>query len=665
MKTSPTKVGIKYQQEKKYKKAKKCFEQALIERPDNISALVNLGVVLHHLNQTSKGLSYIEKAMALQPKNPDILYNKAELLRMSGDYQHAITYYRAVEKLQEPSASHLFNIGRCLEGVKQYHDAIVCYTQAYELSQDSKFAYQAGRLLLFLKEFLLAKRCFEKIVEKNPDAADAYFYLGMTQHTNHDEEAKQFFEKALALDPNHKKARVFLFHTKLLLCEWENYEDELIVVVNIVKKEINHNKLTINPFAAMILNTGPVLPYKITSFITSGFKTEAKNNHYIFDKRDRNKRLKIGYLSKDVEGHPVTHLAYNLFQSHDKSTVESFLYSTGRVVKDDPYRNHWVQTCDHFTECNHLGDYEVADKIYNDQIDILVDLSGHTGSRELSIMAMMPAPIQVNYLGYPGTSGADYIDYIIADKTVVPENEWQYYSEKPVLMPVTFIITDDEQKISKVKTSLSEHDLPSDKFILCSFNSSYKQDPTVFRIWMEIMHQCENTVLWLAAKNETVKHNLTKEAIANGIASDRLIFSKRVDSKAAHLERLSHAHLCVDSFVFNAITTCVDALWAGVPLITKTGNSYHARGSTSILQAIGLNELVTTTEREYQDKIIHFIKHKDEYTAIRDKLIRNRTTTPLFNTRGFVRNLEKAYQTMWQRYQEDQPLELIDVSTAD
>jgi protein O-GlcNAc transferase len=311
-----------------------------------------------------------------------------------------------------------------------------------------------------------------------------------------------------------------------------------------------------------------------------------------------------------------------------------------------------------------MGHADAARQIFRDQVDILVDLRGHTkGNRFIS--ALRPAPIQVFYLGYPGTTGAEFYDYMITDKMVTPEAHADYYSEKLVFMPHCYQINDHEQAISDKLWKRSDFNIPENSFVFCSFNGSFKIEPVMFDTWMRILHRVPNSILWLLKVNDMAERNLKNEAAKRGVNPERLIFSKGLP-KEEHLARFKLAHLGLDTRIVNGHTTTSDALWAGVPVITLMGGYFPSRVSASILNAMGLPELITQNMAEYESLAIYFANNRHKLDIIRHKLLLHRQTKPLFNTPRFVKNLEKAYSEMWGTLlagKSPQQIEITDLSS--
>jgi predicted O-linked N-acetylglucosamine transferase (SPINDLY family) len=315
---------------------------------------------------------------------------------------------------------------------------------------------------------------------------------------------------------------------------------------------------------------------------------------------------------------------------------------------------------DYFTDAAPLSDREIALHVREKEIDILIDLMGITHKSRTGILAFRPAPVQVNYLGYPGTMGASYMNYIIADRTLIPESQRQYYAEKIVYLPNSYQVNDDRRLISDKAFTRKEFGLPDKGIVFCCFNNNYKILPHVFDCWMRILAQVDGSVLWLLADNTAAANNLRKEAVARGVDPQRLVFAPRAPM-TEHLARHRLADLFLDTLPYNAHTTASDALWAGLPLLTRIGDTFAGRVAASLLSAIGLTELITSTQQDYADRAIELATHPDRLAAIRQKLSQSRLATPLFNTKQFTRHIERAYEAMYERYTAGLPIENIDV----
>jgi protein O-GlcNAc transferase len=364
------------------------------------------------------------------------------------------------------------------------------------------------------------------------------------------------------------------------------------------------------------------------------------------DKRSRKTKITVGYLSNNFCNHTVAYLMLSMFGLHNRDEFEVFCYSYG---EDDGsyHRKRIERDCDKFVDLHNLNHADAAKCIYEDQVDILVDLKGHTGGNRLGICALRPAPVQVRYLGLAGTTGADFFDYIITDRIVTPEDHAQHYSEKFVYMPHCYQVNDHTRAISDKDWKRADFGLPEGGFVFCSFNQGYKIEPVMFDSWMKILRQVPEGVLWLQRTNKTAEKNLGLEAEARGVKPERLIFSQKLPPNE-HLARLRLADLALDTRIVNGAATTGDALWAGLPVIILQGGHFASRMSSSILTAIGLPELITHGLEDYEALAVRLAQNPGELQTIRQRLAKNRLTKPLFDTPRFARTLEKAYKEMWE-----------------
>ncbi|MEK7223639.1 MAG: hypothetical protein AAB156_05145, partial [Pseudomonadota bacterium] len=359
-------------------------------------------------------------------------------------------------------------------------------------------------------------------------------------------------------------------------------------------------------------------------------------------------RLQIGYLSADLRQHPVACLIAELFELHDRSRVEVVAYSIGADDGSD-LRKRLVSACDRFVDLTALSYVEAACAIHKDGIDLLVDLQGYTRLARTPILALRPAPIQVNWLGYPGTMGAEFMDYIITDRFISPPDHAPFFSEKLVSLPDCYQINDRTRQIARKAPTRRACGLPARGFVFCCFNSTNKIMAPVFDVWMRLLRAVEGSVLWLLEANSGTIANLRREASVRGVAPDRLVFAPRA-SLENHLARHRLADLFLDTVPYNAHVTASDALWAGLPVLTCSGETFASRVAGSLLTAIRLPELITASLSEYETRALQLARNPSELAGLRERLSKNRLTTPLFDSERFTRHLERAYRMMWERY---------------
>jgi len=388
------------------------------------------------------------------------------------------------------------------------------------------------------------------------------------------------------------------------------------------------------------------------------------NVAFSFDGRRSSKaKITVAYLSNDFREHATAHLMLSLFGLHNRDEFEILCYSYGKDDRSD-YRARIQKDCDKFVDIRDLSHADAAKCIYENQVDILVDLKGYTKGSRLAICALRPAPIQATYLGFPGTTGADFFDYIITDRIVTPGHHAPHYSETFVYLPHCYQVNDHRQLASDKNWTKMDLGLPNENFVFSSFNHPYKVDPVMFDVWMKILGQVPGAVLWLLKGSESAEKNLRREAERRGVKPERLIFADKLP-KDEHLARMRLADVALDTRIVNGHTTTSDALWAGVPVITLMGTHFASRVSASILTAIGLPEFITHSLDDYETLAVRLARNPEQLAAIRQKLANNRLTEPLFDTPRFAKNLEKAYNKIWKIFLAGQRPRQIDVADAE
>jgi protein O-GlcNAc transferase len=432
----------------------------------------------------------------------------------------------------------------------------------------------------------------------------------------------------------------------MTLCDWYKFEENVSELI----KKIERNEKSSRSFNfASLVNSLP-MQRKIAEM---WIKDQYPPNYSLGDiaKRPKSEKIRIGYFSADFQCHPVSLLTAELFECHDKNQFEIIAFSFGYNTKD-PVRQRLEKAFDKFVNVLGQSDQAVAHLAREMKIDIAIDLGGATKGGRPGVFSYRAAPIQVNYLGYPGTMGADYFDYLIADKTIIPEESQQYFVEKIVYLPNSYQPNDSKRVISERQFSKQQLGLPNEGFVFCCFNNNYKITPRVFDGWMRILKAVEGSVLFLYADNKTVEKNLRKEAEIRCVDPNRLIFGESL-AYGDYLARYKIADLFLNTFPYNAGATASDALWMGLPLLTFSGETFSSRVAASLLMAIELPELITHTQEHYESLAIELATHPTKLNAIKAKLAANKLTTPLFDTPLFTKNIEKAYIKMVERYQSD------------
>ena len=487
---------------------------------------------------------------------------------------------------------------------------------------------------------------YDRAIALKPDYADAFNNRGAAlAEQGQYEQALSSYEKAITLAPDHKFALSGLADCAMRLCDWalcEKLSREL-------RRQVTQRQSIISPFVLLGYDDDVALHLLCTqNYVVDHFGASPQRIAAPCAVR-RNQKIRVAYLSSDFRRHAVAYLAAELFEQHDRSQFEVIGISFGPDDGSD-LRSRLVAAFDRFIDVTELNDQDAAQLINNLEIDIAVDLNGHTRDARLGILAPHPAPIQVSYLGFPATTGAQFIDYIIADPIVLPFDQQPYYTERIVHLPDCFQVNDSTRKLPKPTQSRREAGLPEHGFVFCCFNNTYKIRAPVFDSWMRTMRSIEGAVLWLNADHPAVECNLRREAQSRGVDPARLIFAPRVDLDQ-HLARQRLADLFLDTLPVNAGATASAALWAGLPVLTCRGQTFFGRMGTSLMTAIGLPEMVTSNLEEYEAVALKLARDPFLLKSIRSRLEANRSTHPLFDTDRFRRHIEAAYTRMWEYWQ--------------
>jgi len=433
-------------------------------------------------------------------------------------------------------------------------------------------------------------------------------------------------------------------HTKMHLCIW----DDLPIHLNELTNKINNNEKVIIPFALLALIDDPEIQRKNTEIFVNMKYPQGHDSSEI-DRYPKHTKIQIGYFSADFRDHPVSHLTAELYETHDRDQFEIYAFSFGSDTKDE--MNLRIKAgVDHFHDVRTMSHKDVAMLARSVELDIAVDLGGFTQNSRTGVFAMSAAPIQISWLGYLGTMGINYYDYLVADETIIPEKNQKYYSEKIVYLP-NYQINDSKQSPPETIFTRQDLGLPETGFVFCCFNNTFKITPTTFDNWGRILEQVDGSVLLIYIKNKSAKMNLTKEIVLRGIDPNRLIFGERLP-KPEYLARYRVTDLFLDTLPYNAQTTASDALRMELPVLTCMGNSYDSRVAASLMNAINLPELITTNQEQYESLAIELATNPEKLKVIKDKLVDNLATAQLYDTPLFTRHLESAYLKMYERYQQ-------------
>ncbi len=644
--------GVRYHQSGRLEKAEKVYRKILKIEPDHPECLYLLGVIEHQRENTEIAVDLYNRAIQNNPDSPFYHNSLGAALQNLGRLEEAISCCDRALRLNPDFAQAYYNMGTALKDQRRFDEATSCFQKAVQLIPNYAEAY-ANMGLAFQEQNMLDQAivCYQKALEIKPDSARIFCSLGSAfREVGRSDEATSCFQKALKLRPNFEEAQGCMVEQLQRTCDWKALKTVGAKLSASTKISLDSGAKTHEtPFVSLVRQADPSLNFAVASSWSREIAETASASKISFsfdDRRPSKTKLTVGYLSNDFRNHAVAHVMGSLFGLHDRSRFQVYCYSYGPDDGSD-YRKRIEQDCDKFADIRDRGHSEAATRIFEDKVDILVDLNGHTGGARLEICAFRPAPIQVTYLGFPGTTGAGFFDYIITDRIVTPDSAAIYYSENFVYMPHCYMVNDHTQEISNKDWKKVDFGLPEQSFVFCSFANTYKIEPVIFDVWMGILRQVPESVLWFRRVNKTAENNLRAEAEKKGISCERFVFSGKLPSKTEHLARLSLADLALDTRIYNGHATTSDALWAGVPVIALKGSHFASRASESFLTAIGLTELIVDTLEEYQDLAVRLARNPGELQAMRQRLARNRTTKPLFDTPRFARNLEKAYGEMW------------------
>jgi len=632
------------------------YEKAIAIQPDFAVAHYNRGNALLKLRQTEAALASYDQAISLRPDYVEAHTNRGNLLAKLENFKAAIASYDQAISHNPMHAKAHSNRGNVLAQTRQFDAAIASFNRAIQIDPGYAEAYDnLGNALAELKRFDEAVASYDKAISLRPDFAEPHSHRGnaLVSLKNH-AAAIVSYERALRINPDFEFQSGMLQGTRMQLCDWQDFDQQ----VHLLEEKIRSGAKASPPFSALSLMDSSSVHRKCAeTYVNEKFPPVSKTTGIA--RRAKSDRIRIGYYSSDYHNHPVAFLIAGLFELHDRDRFEVIAFSSGPNVQDD-MRRRLMKSFDRFIDVRDTGDEEVARMSRDMAIDIAIDLSGFTADGRTGVFAHRAAPIQVNYLGYPGTMGAPYIDYIIADSVIIPPESRQHYSEKVVAMPESYQVNDRQRVIADTQFSREELGLPGTGFVFCCFNNNFKITPATFDIWMRVLKAVDGSVLWLFAESPKSAERLRGEAQKRGVPPERLVFANRVPL-ADHLARHRAADLFIDTLPYNAHTTGSDALWAGLPVLTLMGESFAARVAASLLNAVHLPELVTTTPAQYEALAIELATHPEKLAGIKRKLAENRLVAPLFDTARFARHIEAAYTIMMERYWADMPPDHIQI----
>jgi predicted O-linked N-acetylglucosamine transferase (SPINDLY family) len=626
------------------------YDRAIAINPGYANAYCNRGTVLERLHRWGEALDSYDRAIALDPGDCLAYYNRGSVLKELDRLDEALVNYDRAIALKDDYAEAYINRGYVLQELERHEAAVASFDRSIEIKALYAEAFRGrGTSLLILRRFEAAISSFNKAIELNATCAEAYHGRGQAEFALRQFEAAiSSYDRAIALKPEFNFISGARLHAKAHICDWNDRVTDIQRII----EGLRALNAVCEPFAALSLLDSPEL-HRLAAQVWVREECPPSDALGAIPSRLRSTRLRIGYFSPDFRTHPVSMLIAELFEIHDRSRFEITAFAFGPEA-NDALRIRLERAFDSFIDVRTQSNVEVALLTRNLGIDIAVDLAGFTEHTRPNIFALRAAPIQVNFLGYPGTTGAEYMDYIVADEIVIPAGSRDRYSEKIVYLPNSYQVNDSTRRIPDQAFSRAELQLPESGFVFCCFNNNFKIRADTFESWMRILTQVEKSVLWLLEDNPVAPVNLREEAAGRGIDPNRLVFATRMPPPQ-HLARQRAADLFLDTAPYNAHTTASDALRAGLPVVTLIGESFAGRVAASLLCALKLPELITSTREEYEALAVRLATDPELLGRIRRKIEENRGTAPLFDTPLFARHLETAYLNIFDRYQSGLP----------
>ncbi len=649
--------------------------RALALRPQFVEALYNRAVMLRQLGHHDKALASLNEALKINPRHVDALINRAHIFQSSHRSEEALLDVKTALEIRPDSAELLNSYGTILQGLCRYEEALSCFDAAIIINpRDAGLFYNRANVLREMRRLDNSLQSYDRAIALRPDFVEAYNNRGailksqyqiaealknfeaiaaledrsaktlincggLLQDLQRHEEALVKFKSAFAVAPDNPDATGGLIASALHLCDWDSSEKSIAPL----RHHISEGTIAINPFVLLGFCGEPETQQKCAEqYVRRSLPHVPRplwdGPIYHHDK------IRLVYLSPDFCPHPVAHQIVQMLERHDRSRFEVIALSIGPDDGSD-IRARIERAVDSFVDGCSQSDWDVAHLLRRMEADIIVDLCGHTRHARTAILSYRPAPIQVNYLGYAGTMGADFFDYVIGDRITLPVEHQCFYSERIVRLPNSYHVANSERPLGYCKHSRSEAGLPEKAFVFCCFNGSWKISRPVFDVWMRLLRSVPGSVLWLKHANQTVKGNLRREAQSCGVDGQRIVFATEAKTDE-HLARHQLADLFLDTGPFNGHSTAIDSLWAGLPLITCRGQAFAGRVAASLLHAVGLSELVTNSLTEFESLALRLANDQPLLESIRIRLQRNRVTCPLFDIDQFCGHIENAFVRM-------------------
>lgn len=602
--SAPNKLiqAIEFQNQGKLDAASDLFREVIAQDPNNPHALYSLSLISLNAGKREEAFQLCDRGVTVASNFAPLWYLHGTILQALGNKEGALRSFDAALGIDPNFVAVLLNSGALLRSMFRHKEALDRFNKI--LSIEPNHVAALGNCGIMLTEF------------------------------KQSEQAIAMFERLIKIEPGYSYGLGLLLYEKMHICDWTDVETLSQQVVDGVRA----GRAVCKSLAFMSISDLASDHLRAAKIFAAGYCP--KNSKSLWQGEPyRHKKIRLAYVSPDFREHPVGHLMAGIFERHDKSRFELFAISLG-LDDQSRLRARMLKAFDRFIDVREMGSEQIAQMMRDMEIDIAIDLGGYTSDTRTDIFSYRPAPVQINYLGYPGTMGTDYFDYILADQHVIPPSHQPYYCEKVAYLPQTYLPTDSGVEIAERTPTRSECGLPEKGIVFCSFSHDYKISPPIFKIWMRLLGQVPGSVLWLMSRGEIAQKNLRSQALSQGIEPSRLVFADRVPRVEDHLARYRQADLFLDTHPYNAHTTAADALMAGLPVVTYMGNSFPSRVAGSLLHAIGLPELITGSPIEYEALALRLANDPAQLAHIKMKLAANRATHPLFDTDQFCRDLE-------------------------
>ncbi|MCR9293934.1 MAG: tetratricopeptide repeat protein [bacterium] len=689
-------------QQGRFSDAIQCYATAVQAAPELAGPQMSLGIAYQRHGDIDQARQCFEKAIQLQPDFAEAHMNAGLCQVKLGRLSEAIRYYQEALRLRPDLLSAQLNLGIALQQAQQFQAAEACFRDACQRHpQETEPLLKLGGLLMEMGRPKQALQLFEKVLQLDPKHSRAWLQSGHSlRQTLQYEEAAAHYRRGCEQEPDNTAALGFWLMCNMECCNWAHFDELRVRLRDRLESDwlpeqrqapIKFSQYSsvpaensLHPFLSLVLPVDCTAQEQLLcaqkyvrqtlgdlvtppgSLPSQSINADASPVWRLSQDAAQRTQLgtaqpiTIGYLSADFREHAVSRLAVELFEAHDRQQFRVLGYSIGRDDQS-PLRKRLEAAFDVFRDCWSESHRETAEAIRRDGVDILVDLTGHTQNSRLPILAQRPAPLQVNYLGYPGTMGADFMDYIVVDHYVVPDGFAKYYSEQLVRLPGCYQANDSQRPwLDASPLSRTECGLPPDKFVFCCFNQNLKITPKQFALWMRILRRVPESVLWLLEAHPAVRVNLREYASQQGVEPERLCFAPRVEH-SQHLARHHHADLFLDTLPYNAHTTGSDALWAGLPVVTQSGTTFASRVTGSLLMALRLADLIVDSPQEYEQLCVDLANQPARLAAYRQTLLAGRETEELWSGASFARKLELAFLAMWQRYRNGEKAAPLDI----